>query len=118
MILQTARKILKKLSTESGQSAALFAVVLVALMGFSALVVDVGSIYLARTELQNAADIAALAAACDLPTAGTAVNTARHYAAMNGADEATTTVTTPYNGDPNKVEVVCSKYVSYTFARV
>ena len=112
------RKILKKLNGESGQSAALFALVLVALMGFSALVVDVGRIYLARTQLQNAADIAALAAAYDLPTAGTAINTGKHYAAMNGADEAGTTVTTPYNGDPNKVEVVCSKYVSYTFARI
>lgn len=116
MILLTMRNFLKKLDSESGQSAVLFALLLVTVLGFTALTVDVGRVYLAKAEMQNAADSAALAAAHDLPNAGTAVNTARQYAAKNGADSST--VTTPYNGNQNKVEVACTKTVPFTFARV
>ena len=118
MLIQRVRKIFKKLLTERGQSAVLFAMSLVTLMGFSALVIDVGRVYLTRTQLQNAADIAAIAAAYDLPSTSKAINTGRLYASMNGADDAEITVAAPYNGDSEKVEVVCKKTVPYTFARV
>lgn len=118
MIFQKIRNYLKKRNSESGQSAALFALLLVTVMGFTALTIDVGRVYLVKSELQNAADSAAMAAAYKLPTAASAINTAKHYAVMNGVEEAGTAVTTPYNGDRNKVEVICSKTVSYTFARV
>lgn len=49
-----------------GSVALIVALTLVALVGFSALIVDVGHLYLARSELQNAADAAALAGAQSL----------------------------------------------------
>jgi len=106
-------KILKK---ESGQALVITALVMVGIMGFAALAVDVGSVAVAKAELQNAADAAALAGAHDLPTVSDAVNAAEDYAELNGAE--TTMATTPYNGDSTKIEVVCSKTVEYTFARI
>jgi Flp pilus assembly protein TadG len=46
-----------------GQALVMMAVALIALMGFGALAIDVGMMFLAKNELQNAADAAALAAA-------------------------------------------------------
>ena len=117
MIIQKMRNFLKHPDFESGQSAALFGLLLVAVMGFTALTVDVGRLYLTRSELQNAADSAALAAAYDLPSAAAAKKTARDYAAKN-VKGATTTATTPYQGDAGKIEVVCTETVPLTFARV
>ncbi len=45
----------------------LVAVTVPVLLSFAALTVDVGQIYNARAELQNAADAAAMAAASQLP---------------------------------------------------
>jgi hypothetical protein len=54
------------LNNQTGVSAVLLALTLVALMGFAALAVDLGYLYSARNELQNAADAAALAGAREL----------------------------------------------------
>lgn len=118
MIFRKKRENVIRRRSESGQSAVLFALLLVAVMGFTALSIDLGQVHLAKSEMQNAADSAAMAAAYDLPNAGTAINTAKRYAELNGADSTLTVATTPYNGDSNKIEVVCTKKVSYTFARV
>ena len=65
----------------------LVTVVLLALVGFIALAVDVGMIYTAKNELQNAVDAAALAAARGLSTdQATARQMAIEYAAKNFAD--------------------------------
>lgn len=80
---------------ERGAALVLVAAALVALLGFSAMVVDVGVLYLNREQLSNAADAAALAGAQFLPDdPATAISTARHYAAQNGiqADEVTVNV--------------------------
>lgn len=114
------------ITDENGQAIALLALVLAVLMGMGALVVDVGSAYLAKSNLQNAADTAALAAAENLPNASSAVSTAITYAGKNGmkatmngvtASGDTVTVTTPYNGDSGKVKVVCTRNVAFTFGR-
>lgn len=66
--------------------AAIFSlVILVVLLGFTALTVDIGHIYNVRAELQNAADAAALAAIQLLPNEAEALATARKYANMNHA---------------------------------
>lgn len=57
------------------------AIVIVVLLGFVALVFDMGFIYVERAELQYAADSAALAAAEELPNPGAAQATALLYAA-------------------------------------
>lgn len=111
-------KIFHFFKKESGQAIILFALVFVVLCGFSALAIDVGSVELEKANLQDAADAAALAGAQDLPDAGTAESTAIYYAEQNGAGTTETTVTTPYNGDATKIEVVCTQTVSYTFAKV
>ena len=112
------RSIWSKIKNETGQSIILVALMLVVLCGTAALVVDLGTAYVQKGQLQNAADAAALAAAHDLPNATTARNTAESYAMKNGIEAGHTTATTPYNGDPKKVEVVITETVNYTFARV
>lgn len=55
-----------KSQRQRGAVMILFAVSLTVLLGFMALVIDLGRTYVVRTELQNAADAAALAGAKDL----------------------------------------------------
>lgn len=59
----TQRRWLARSRDESGSVAVITAICLVFLIGFVALVVDVGHLYSVRSELQNAADAAALAGA-------------------------------------------------------
>lgn len=112
------RLVKKFIRNEDGQALPLVALLMVVLMGFAALVIDVGRIYNVKSEMQKAADAAALAGAQELPTASTAISTAKNYAGLNGAEKTNTSVTTPYKGDSNKIEVVCTMNVQYTFARV
>ncbi len=112
------RFVKKWLKFEGGQSIILVAVAIAALCGVAALVVDTGMVSVAQGQLQNAADAAALAAANDLPSASAAATTADAYGVLNGVPAANTSITTPYKGNANKVEVICTKTVQYTFARV
>ena len=112
------RSIKQWLKREAGQSVVLVALSIAMLCGVAALVVDVGMVSVREGQLQNAADAAALAAARDLPSASTAKSTAVKYAGYNGVTATDTVVTTPYNGNPNRVEVVCNKTVQYTFAKI
>lgn len=115
-------KVMTDPNREGGQMLVLFVLLLAVVLGFTALVIDVGLVYVERRNLQSAADAAALAAAQELPgTPSLLTDSARQWAAKNGYDipsGATVSVTTPYNGDPSKVEVVISKDVSAVFARV
>jgi uncharacterized membrane protein len=108
---------LKLFKEESGQSMVLAALSIVVLLGFAALVIDVGQLYMTRQELQTAADAAALAGAQDLLTApSSALSTAEHYATtLNGAEEAKSA--NPYKGDSKKIEVICKTKVQAMFSR-
>ena len=112
------RFVKKWLEYEGGQSIILVAFAIAMLCGVAALVVDTGTVSVAQGQLQNAADAAALAAANDLPSASAAAATADAYGVLNGVPAANTSITTPYKGNANKVEVVCTQTVQYTFARV
>lgn len=107
---------------ESGQMLVLFVLALGVLMGFVAMTVDVGMILYERRSAQNAADAAALAAVAELPNSPSAAVTAAHeWAEKNGFDGvngATITVNTPYQGDPDLVEVVIEEEVPFLFATV
>ena len=103
---------------ECSQSIVIVVLSIVMLCAVAALVVDIGQVTVTQGQLQNAADAAALAAAKSLPDATTAKSAAKQYASLNGVDAANTTATTPYKGSANKIEVVCTKTVQYTFARV
>ena len=86
---------------ESGQVIVLVVVMLIVLLGFAALVVDVGYAYYAHRSLQASADAAALAGAQELPNATAAEAVARAYSSSAGnknersnLNNVTTTVTT------------------------
>lgn len=121
------KKPIKSRKNESGQSLILVTIVIAALIGFAALVVDVGVLYNSKAELQNIADAAALAGAQDLPNASLAIDTALDYVSYNGLKATqnaltesgdTVTITTPYKGDETKIEVKCKREVPYLFAKI
>jgi Putative Tad-like Flp pilus-assembly len=77
-----------------GQSLALVAVLLIGLLGFSALAIDMGHLLQVRSQLQGVADASALAAAQALPSDADALAEAQKYAAAN-APHAGTVVAAP-----------------------
>ena len=111
-----------RIHREGGQMLVLFVLALGVLMGFVAMTVDVGMILHERRSLQNAADAAALASVAELPDSPSeAVAAAQEWAEKNGyqgEDGVTITITTPYNGDPNSIEVVIEEEMPFIFARV
>ena len=63
------------------------AVSMVVLLGFAALTIDLGMIYLAKTQLQAAADAAATAAASQVPDETASRSTGQYYAALNSPNQ-------------------------------
>lgn len=94
----TGRHVKTPESHERGATTVLVAILLVALMGFSALAVDVGAMYAEKTQLQNGADSAALAIAgqCAKGSCGDSNATGSFFANNNANDGASgATVTFP-----------------------
>lgn len=112
------RNLLKKLRKENGQSAVMFGLLLPLILGVTALVIDAGIPFVTKVNLQSAADAAALAAAGELPSTADAIAAAKRYAGLNGVEPGEIRVTVPYRGDSNQIEVVCTRNVPYTFARI
>src|SRR5947209_4613273 len=103
---------------EHGATIVFVAVVMIVILGMAALVVDVGSWFNTRREAQNAADAAALAGVQDLPgSASTAVNDAVSYGQTNYSG-ATTSATSPYNGDGGEIKVTVTKNVPSIFGGI
>lgn len=73
--------------SERGATMLVFALMLVVLLGFAAMVSDAGMAFWNRRLLQNAVDGAALAGAAYLPDDATAKAVAREYARKNGVDD-------------------------------
>ena len=112
---------------EKGQILVLFVLMIVVLVGSAALATDIGVGYFQKTNLQNCADSAALAGAWNLPGTSNAITQAIYIARQNGLkavqngvkyDGDTVTVTTPFNGDSSLIEVVCTRTVGYSVAKV
>ena len=107
----------------------LFALMLPVLVGLTAMVVDLGNVFVERRTLQKAADAAALAASQD---PANVPMLARRYSAANGGPsvllpcppsgqplgDAGGCYTTPYNGNPDKVAVVITESVPTLFAKI
>ncbi len=126
--LKGKRKRVKR-RDESGQSLIMFALGLAVLLGMAAMTIDVGLAYVARRDMQNAADAAALAAA-DVILEGQssvlAANAARELALQNGYDNAAADVTVtisipptsgPHSGDSDFVEVIIEHPIDAVMAR-
>ena len=74
------------LTNQQGASAVIVAICLIILVGFVALAIDVSHLYVARNELQNAADAGALAGARNLFTENmTSINEAANQFAYDAA---------------------------------
>ena len=107
----------------------LFALMLPVLLGLAAMVVDLGNVFVERRSLQKAADAAALAASQDPAHAPTL---APSYSAANGGPSALQPCppsgeplgdaggcyTSPYHGNPDKVEIVITESVPTLFAKI
>jgi Putative Flp pilus-assembly TadE/G-like len=94
-----------RLREERGSVLVITAISMVAMLGMTALVVDVGSWYQVRRQAQDAADAAALAGAADLPSsASTATTDAQTYGNKNMNCTSCTTVTTPYGGNSSEIQ--------------
>lgn len=86
---------MRRLNGDAGSTAVFVAVLMAALLGVGTIVLDVGSLYWERRQLQNGADAAALAVAQDCPGTGCDTgtgggSTAGTYANLNANDLATT----------------------------
>lgn len=112
-------RFLKKFAgNEGGQSTVVLAISLTLILGCAALAVDLGADYLAKENVQDAADLAALSAARELPDQYDAMVTAIAVASENGVLPENVTVTTPYQGDYSLLEVICTKTNEPWFSRV
>lgn len=109
------KKLSKIYAEEKGLALVLVAVAMTVILGFTALVVDVGSLYLTRSRLINACDAAALAAARELP-GGNPESVAKEYLKRNNVDPAEAEITV--SSDNKRITVRASRNVEYTFARV
>jgi Flp pilus assembly protein TadG len=112
------RLLWRRRRAERGAMAVMVALLLPVIMGLAGLVLDVGSWYVTKAQLQNAADAAALAGAGYLPgSPASAASAARTYAAYN-VSGATVTSVTPYNGDSTQIQVTVSKTGSASFSSI
>lgn len=103
------------LRDEKGSALIIVAAAMVVLMGFAALVTDVGALYAKRTKFMDTADAAALAGAQELPASKSAAQeVAWDYIRMNGGDPKDFEV----EALEGKIRVSARGEVNYHFARV
>lgn len=108
---------LRLLREEKGAAIVVVALSITAMMGFGALVVDVGNLYLNKTRLSNMADAAALAGVQDLPgDPQSAVASAYSYAAQNGMNNDVVGVS--ISNDNTILTVNANRTVPFFFAKV
>lgn len=104
------------LSNKKGSIIVFVALAMTVLLGFAAIVVDVGILYFNRVALSNAADAAALAGVQELPAnPRQAEAKAVSYAVKNGVEESRITTALP---DSHSIRVTVSRTVPLGFARV
>lgn len=107
---------LKWLKSNKGTSMIIFSLSLTVIIGFGAIVIDIGRANLERSIMQNAIDAAALAAAQDLPDTSKAAATANDYIRLNGYEPSEITIT--FSGSNKTISITGHKEVNYTLARV
>lgn len=107
---------LKWLKNERGSTAALTTLAITALIGVTALAVDVGVWYVNRVQVSNMVDAAALAGAQDLPDATKAEASAYDYANKNNKDG--DTVVVQIGADNTTLTVTARREVVNLFSRV
>jgi len=107
---------MKKLDNK-GSAAILLSIVMVALLGFTALVVDIGMVYAERTKLSNAIDAAVLAATLELPNHPEEARlVALEYLEKNNVDTTDTEII--IGEDHRSIEIKGMKEVKHFFAPI
>jgi len=97
----------------------LFALALSVLLGFAAIVIDLGLVFIEKQNFQTAVDAAALAAAQELPDTPAATKTALEYLNSNGyVDDEETDFEITFENSDQKININGSKKVDYTLAKV
>ena len=100
---------------ERGSVVVLVALSLTTLLGFCAIVTDVGLMYAEKAHLQNSVDAAALAGVQELPSNPTlAEQIAQDYASQNGVSAVTVT----FEANNAKISVQATQQVPTYFARI
>jgi Flp pilus assembly protein TadG len=107
-----------RLAEERGASAVIVALLLVPMLGFTAIAVDIGKVYAERARLQVAADAAALAVAqdCARGNCGNMLATASALVAAN--DPGVSTAPPVLSTNPTRVTVIGDKPTQHWFAPV
>jgi hypothetical protein len=103
--------------SERGQAMVLTIVCVTVLLGMAAVVVDVGSWFVDRRQLQAGVDASALAAAQDLPWTSAANSAATSYASKNGVSAPTVSFSSQ-NSSNDTVSVSASRVSQGFFAKV
>lgn len=106
----------ERVKNEKGSTIIIFTIALVAMLGFSALVVDIGNVALHKARTQSIVDAIALSAAQDLPDTAKATETAQQYAELNGISPSDIEVT--FTNSDNSIRIKSSDHVDYFFAKV
>ena len=102
-------------SYERGSVVVLVALALTTLLGFCAIVTDVGLLYAKKAQLQNSVNAAALAGVQELPNnRSQAEQKARDYASQNGVPAVTVT----FDANNAKIIVQATQQVPTYFARI
>jgi Flp pilus assembly protein TadG len=116
--VRVAGTLWRRRRAERGAVAVAVAILLPVIIGITGLVIDVGSWYETQSQLQNAADAAALAGAQDLPNSPSSATAAAQTLAADNVSGATVTPVTPYDGNSSEIQVTVSKPGSVTFASI
>lgn len=107
---------MKKLNNK-GSAAVVLCLLMTAIMGLTALVIDIGIVYAERIQLTNALDSAALAAALELPEHSASARTvAEDYLRKNGINPAQTTIA--LSSDNKSIKIEGTKNVKHLFAPI
>lgn len=107
---------MKKLD-DKGNVAIIVCLMITAILGFLAYVVDIGIVYSEKEKLSNAIDSAALAATLELPNDDTKARTvAADYLEKNGVDPNNALIT--ISGDHKKIQIEDTKNIKHLFAPI
>lgn len=110
-------KILLKIKQNAGSVSILMALVIAMLLGFSALVVDVGFAFVEKSRLDTAIDAAALAGAQSLAMSSeAAINGAKAYLSSNKIDESAAIIEITDSG--KGIRVTSAEVVEHFFAPI
>ena len=105
---------MKKLNNK-GSVAIILCILITALFGFTAYVIDIGMVYAEKMKLSNAIDSAVLAAAMELPNSDTKANEkALEYLQKNNEDPNLAAIT--ISSDHKNIQIVSHKNVKHFFA--